>query len=419
MPLPKCSPTAVALTLLLFTGLIFLAEVAHYLSHGVYAPHVGVGILLGGASASSSSPASPAGPVLLPASSPPRPTPALAPPLPGLSLPYRRWTHPSLHNSTLSVHTLLCYVWVVLGSYQLWSKGRRGFGPRFHALAGYVAALSISLGVLLANYSVPVTIPAVHTILGRPLFDGALWVAWGATVANLVEGILAARRGDLKQHRAFMLDAVISTSAAAVYRVLVMGELQMESWWAAGEWGVAGRTAVAGTAMRAMRANSTALKPIDGGDGDPCILACVHESSILLTLLISLSLFNACMRNSTAARRAMILLLLVFLADVFFIRATGACSLPPLPNAGGVGGEGGEGAEGAEGGEGGEGLDSGAVGGHGERWVEGMMGWIEGMGGGRRVDLFSWKDTVEVQAANRRWLNIHMAGIDIPMMVRP
>jgi hypothetical protein len=389
MPLPKCSPAAIALTLLLFTGLIFLCEVAHYQTHGVYAPHVGVGVLFGA---------------------------GLVP-----TLPYRRWTHPSLHNSTLSVHTLLCYVWVVLGSYQLWSKGRRGFGPRFHALAGYVAALSISLGILLANYSVPVTIPAVHTILGRPLFDGALWVAWGATVANLAEGILAARRGDLKRHRAFMLDAVISTSAAAVYRVLVMGELQMESWWAEGAWGAARRTAAAGTAaagtaMRAMRANNTALEPIDGGDGDPCILACVHESSILLTLLISLSLFNACMRNSIVARRVMILLLLVFLADVFFIRATGACSLPPLPKAGGVGGQGGEGAEGAEGGEG---LNSGAVGGRGERWIEGMMGWIEGMGGGRRVDLFSWKDTAEVQAANRRWLNIHMAGIDIPMMVRP
>ena len=105
----------------LITGLVFLAEVTHYVRTGVYTTHV----LSGAAS-------------------------------------YAEWSHPAHENDAISFHAIACYAWLLLVGHQVYTRGKG-----LHRAVGYLAAALAVGAVLLANARVPVTIPHVHTLPGK------------------------------------------------------------------------------------------------------------------------------------------------------------------------------------------------------------------------------------------------------------
>lgn len=238
---------AVAVACALFTGLLFFAEVLHFLSTGIYAPHV---------SAS--------------------------------GLPYRPWSQPLQNNPVLSVHTAACYLWLVLAVHQVLTRGKG-----LHAPAGYAAAALGSGGILLANLRAAVTIPAVHTIIYQPLFDWALHLAWLSLTSNLVKGILAARRGQVKDHANYMRDAIVVTAAPAFYRLFVMLLVAL------------------------------ANLPDQQDVGTSCSLACIHEAGILLATFVCKLLFRAEAWNVFTG--AHMVIIIVFIADAAFVGTSGMC----------------------------------------------------------------------------------------------
>ena len=259
MPLLRSLSQAVAVACAVGTGLIFSVEVLHYLREGVYAPHVSAA-----------------------------------------GQPYKPWSQPIKLNGMLNVHTAMCYGWLLLSVYQVYSRGK---GP--HRRVGWLAAFLGSAGILLANLGAPVTIPALHTICYRPLFDWALHGAWLGLTVNLVQGIMAVRSGDLRGHAQFMNDAIVVTAAPAFYRVAV-----------------AVLVAMADASSSTVSSSLVTIVPPLTSD-NRCLLAAIHEAGILIATLVSIVLFS---RPRRAAQYGFVAILAAFLADNAWVVATGQCS---------------------------------------------------------------------------------------------
>eukprot|EP01062_Namystynia_karyoxenos_P062762 TRINITY_DN55637_c0_g1_i1.p1 TRINITY_DN55637_c0_g1~~TRINITY_DN55637_c0_g1_i1.p1 ORF type:complete len:272 (+),score=30.93 TRINITY_DN55637_c0_g1_i1:87-902(+) len=229
--------------LVVLTGLGFLPEVVEYFQLGRYAGHTLAG---GGA--------------------------------------YSRWAQPRELNPAIHAHAAACYAWLALALYQFRSRGKGA-----HRAAGYAAIALAVPSILAANMMLPTTIPAAHQVWGVPVFDLALHGAFAALGVALVRGVVAVRRGNIKQHEAFMRDAVCITAAPAIYRLLVAGAL-----WVA-----------------------------PGAAASQCGLSAVHEGGIASATLVSLACFGT---RAELSRCLLIGACILLLADLAYLHFTDGCA---------------------------------------------------------------------------------------------